>query len=142
MPAFSPAARKASLLHPPAESSCDHLDQPNTVNLSSFTSEQLHFMQLAATPAGYNQKQQDLSTTSHHHPFLICFPLLGWVPLPVSLLSLSSPSFLWKEKNLFPSSRSLSVPAATMSGLYSQGFSPARTLSPQIRSNPDADRYY
>jgi len=29
-----------------------------------------------------------------------------------------------------------------MSGLYSQGFSPARTLSPQIRSNPDADRYY
>ena len=62
----------------------------------------------AATPAGYNQKQQDLSTTSHHHPFLICFPLLGWVPFPVSLLSLSSPSFLWKEKNLFPSSRSLS----------------------------------
>jgi hypothetical protein len=30
----------------------------------------------------------------------------------------------------------------TMSGLYSQGFSPARTLSPQIRSNPDADRYW
>ncbi|XP_062189034.1 KH domain-containing protein SPIN1-like isoform X1 [Phragmites australis] len=26
-----------------------------------------------------------------------------------------------------------------MSGLYNQGFSPARTLSPQIRSNPDAD---
>nr|CAB3503305.1 unnamed protein product [Digitaria exilis] len=29
-----------------------------------------------------------------------------------------------------------------MSGLYSQGFSPARTLSPQIRSNPDADSQY
>ncbi|GJN22891.1 hypothetical protein PR202_gb10496 [Eleusine coracana subsp. coracana] len=26
-----------------------------------------------------------------------------------------------------------------MSGLYSQGFSPARNLSPQIRSNPDVD---
>ena len=37
----------AGLLHPPAESSCDHpkSDQPNTVNLSSFTSEQFHFMQ-------------------------------------------------------------------------------------------------
>jgi protein quaking len=30
--------------------------------------------------------------------------------------------------------------AAAMSGLYSQGFSPARNLSPQIRSNPDVDR--
>jgi hypothetical protein len=30
---------------------------------------------------------------------------------------------------------------AAMSGLYSQqGFSPARNLSPQIRSNPDVDR--
>ncbi|GJN24982.1 hypothetical protein PR202_gb12762 [Eleusine coracana subsp. coracana] len=29
-----------------------------------------------------------------------------------------------------------------MSGLYGQGFSPARTLSPQIRSNPDADSQY
>jgi ABC-type microcin C transport system permease subunit YejE len=28
-----------------------------------------------------------------------------------------------------------------MSGLYSQGFSPARTASPQIRGNPDHDRY-
>jgi hypothetical protein len=32
-------------------------------------------------------------------------------------------------------------PSLAMSGLYSQGFSPARNLSPQIRSNPDADRY-
>ncbi|PWZ20199.1 hypothetical protein Zm00014a_034309 [Zea mays] len=29
-----------------------------------------------------------------------------------------------------------------MSGLYSQGFSPARNLSPQIRSNPDVDSQY
>ncbi|KAG8098745.1 hypothetical protein GUJ93_ZPchr0013g34368 [Zizania palustris] len=28
-----------------------------------------------------------------------------------------------------------------MSGLYSEGFSPAGNLSPQIRSNPDVDRY-
>jgi hypothetical protein len=106
-------------------------------NLSSFPSEQASLY--AAAPAGYNLKQQDLSTTSHHQPFLsICFPLLGWVPLPplsiITLLPLEG-------KNLSPA-LALSVPAATMSGLYSQGFSPARTLSPQIRSNPDADRYY
>nr|CAB3497718.1 unnamed protein product [Digitaria exilis] len=29
-----------------------------------------------------------------------------------------------------------------MSGLYSQGFSPARNMSPQIRSNPDVDSQY
>ena len=66
------------------------------------------------------------------------FIFLFRVPLsPLSIITLLP----LEGKNISPSSP-LPLLAATMSGLYSQGFSPARTLSPQIRSNPDADRYY
>jgi len=70
------------------------------------------------------------------------FSSFGLGPFP-SLPPLSIITLLPLEgkKPLPQLSLSLSDPAATMSGLYSQGFSPARTLSPQIRSNPDADRY-
>jgi hypothetical protein len=78
--------------------------------------------------------------TSHHqHLFLV--PTLSLYHHPPS----TSRSLEGKGKNhpslSFPALSLPLHPAATMSGLYSQGFSPARTLSPQIRSNPDADRY-
>lgn len=95
-----------------------------------------------AAPAGYNQKQQHLSTTSHHHPLSYLFSSSGLGSLPLSIITLLPPEGKRKEKKTSPRTLSSSLPAATMSGLYSQGFSPARTLSPQIRSNPDADRYY
>lgn len=68
-----------------------------------------------------------LPTTPHRkHHLLASPPLLGCVSLSIT----------WPPPRLQPSlSR-----AAAMSGLYSQGFSPARNLSPQIRSNPDVDR--
>lgn len=88
----------------------------------------------------HRNRVQNLSTTPHttstsfwsppslsHHPPSTSRSLEGKGKNPPSLS--------------FPALSLPLHPAATMSGLYSQGFSPARTLSPQIRSNPDADRY-
>jgi hypothetical protein len=74
--------------------------------------------------------------TAHTPPSLVASPrlhFLGYVPI-----SIASPP---PPPRLQPSLTRAAAAAAAMSGLYSQGFSPARNLSPQIRSNPDVDRY-
>jgi hypothetical protein len=85
----------------------------------------------------YTPKAAFLPPPHRHTIPLFHFPLLA----PLSIIK---PSFHWKHKTSLSSLAKLSLPlgpAATMSGLYSQGFSPARTASPQIRGNPDHDRY-
>ena len=109
-------------------------------NLSSFTSEQLHFMQqhLQATTKSSKTFLQPHTIVPFLFVFLFWAGSLSQSPSSLSIITLLP---LEGKKPLPQLSLSLSDPAATMSGLYSQGFSPARTLSPQIRSNPDADRY-
>jgi hypothetical protein len=84
---------------------------PSTPSSAGCTLKQRAFLPLFLLPPH----------TAHTPPSLVASP-----PLPG----------LRTHLNRFDSSA-----AAAMSGLYSQGFSPARNLSPQIRSNPDVDRY-